>query len=191
MEEGLFEPQEAKKKSTSTSVPRVAIAKWRSNSPLLYCLWQTAQSISAPQVNTRNLQEKTNFILICFIEFAGWSLLQYFCFPYSWWQCFAIIFLPLLVVLVPKFSSSFLDWNSRQHRLPTEKRADAVSKTLIVLLAMILYFVRKSIITLIQSTLKLASNEIPMACWVDFSTFMNAMTSKRVSGQEATLFLLF
>lgn len=45
--------------------------------------------------------------------------------------------------------------------------------------------VRKSIITLILSTSKLASSEIPVACQVDFSMFsMNAMTPKRISDQE-------
>lgn len=75
-----------------------------------------------------------------------------FLFPCSWWQCFAITFVPLLV---PKFSSNFLDWNRRQHRHATEKFAGAVPETLTVLLAMT---VRKSIITLTQSTSKPSLN---------------------------------
>lgn len=95
-----------------------------------------------------------------------------------------IIFLPLLGVLLPNFRSGCLVWNSREHGFPAEELADAMSRTL-VLLAMMVYFIRTSSITLIQGTSKLASTKTPVACWADFLTFLKMMTSKRISDQEA------
>lgn len=113
--------------------------KWWSNSPLLHCLWQTVQVHSAPQVNTRRFQGKISFILICFTQVC-WAEFTavFFCFLCAWWECkfFVIIFQPLLGVLLPNFSSSFLVWNSRERGFPAEELADAMFTTLMVLAMM-------------------------------------------------------
>lgn len=66
-----------------------------------------------------------------------------------------------------KPGSSVLDWNSKQHRLPTVKSAAAVSKPLILLFGYDGIFCKKIHYHINTKHPQLASTEICGACWVD------------------------